>query len=662
LLNPKFVDLPEDLQGPDNERHRRELAAHFVQRRRADIRHYMDADTPFPDREEKEAQYTLTPNYKHFFARILEYARESVQEPGVERHRQRIRWWSALALLRALASSPAAAAATLRSRSQTVESETGDEADAIGRRTVLDLDPAEQIEAFDLTPGADTEQDGEGTRVRARLLDLARQAERLGGEQDAKLQDAIKILKELLQDGFHTIVFCRFIATAEYLATELRKHLPQEIEIVAVTGLLQPADREARIKEPGKATRRLLVCTDCLSEGINLQEHFDAVLHYDLSWNPTRHEQREGRVDRYNQPNDKVRVVTYYGKDNQIDGIVLDVLIRKHRTIRNSLGVSVPVPVETNAVIEAIMEGLLLRGDSSTSDQQILAGFEEYVRPARVALYTEWENATAREKRSRTVFAQHTIKVEEVKAELEASRVAAGSSQDVRRFVEDVCRLHGGTVTPQDGILKIDSRELPRACRDISSIPDEFRAKFEPPVKEDALYLARTHPIVEGLASYVLDSALDPTLNGVAHRAGVVRTRAVQTRTTLLLLRLRFHILTHRDGRETPLLAEEAQLLGFEGSATSAKWLTLQQALTLLDATADQNINRDQAEDFVRKVVESYSKLTSAIATHAKSRAEELLAAHRRVRDAAKLKGVTYRVEPQLPADVLGLYVFLPTS
>ena len=55
---------------------------------------------------------------------------------------------------------------------------------------------------------------------------------------------------------------------------------------------------------------------------------------------PTRHEQREGRVDRYGQPSRTVRVLTFYGIDNQIDGIVLDVLIRKHKTIRNSLGIS----------------------------------------------------------------------------------------------------------------------------------------------------------------------------------------------------------------------------------------------------------------------------------------------------------------------------------
>ena len=111
-----------------------------------------------------------------------------------------------------------------------------------------------------------------------------------------------------------------------------------------------------------ESPKRVLVCTDCLSEGINLQEHFDAVFHYDLAWNPTRHEQREGRVDRYAQPTKIVRVCHLLRLDNQIDGLVLDVLIRRHKAIRSSLGVSVPVPANTNQVIEAVVEGLLLRG------------------------------------------------------------------------------------------------------------------------------------------------------------------------------------------------------------------------------------------------------------------------------------------------------------
>src|SRR5258708_28998964 len=141
--------------------------------------------------------------------------------------------------------------------------------------------------------------------------------------------------------------------------------LPRGVEVAAVTGLLPPAEREARVAELGQAPKRVLVCTDCLSEGINLQEHFDAVMHYDLSWNPTRHEQREGRVDRYGQQRPQVRALLYYGVDNQIDGVVLEVLLRKHRTIRSSLGISVPVPADTSKVLEAVFEGLLLREHAS---------------------------------------------------------------------------------------------------------------------------------------------------------------------------------------------------------------------------------------------------------------------------------------------------------
>jgi len=70
---------------------------------------------------------------------VLAYARESVLDTSGGTFHQRVRWWSALALLRSLASSPAAAAATLRNRAAPAEAETEEEADEIGRRTILDL-------------------------------------------------------------------------------------------------------------------------------------------------------------------------------------------------------------------------------------------------------------------------------------------------------------------------------------------------------------------------------------------------------------------------------------------------------------------------------------------------------------------------------------------
>jgi superfamily II DNA/RNA helicase len=78
-------------------------------------------------------------------------------------------------------------------------------------------------------------------------------------------------------------------------------------------------ERSAKIDELSAATRRVLVATDCLSEGINLQEHFNAALHYDLPWNPNRLEQREGRVDRYGQNAPVVKAIRYFSPDSAVD-------------------------------------------------------------------------------------------------------------------------------------------------------------------------------------------------------------------------------------------------------------------------------------------------------------------------------------------------------
>lgn len=671
LLNPDFASLPEDLSGKQNEQHRRRLAAHFIQRRRGDIRHYLDADTPFPDREEADVSYKLSPEYKRLFERVLRYAREIVADADVVEQRQRVRWWSALALLRSLASSPAAAVATLRTRAASAEANTVEEADAIGRRTVFDLTDEESVESADLTHGSDTGEDEENSpeseakQNRRRLLEMAREAEALIGAKDAKLQQVVKLVDELLKDGFRPIIFCRFIPTAEYVAEQLRAKLKsRNVEVAAVTGSLPPEEREERVAQLAAATtegkRPILVCTDCLSEGVNLQHHFDAVVHYDLSWNPTRHEQREGRVDRYGQPNQKVRVLTYYGTDNQIDGIVLDVLLRKHKKIRGALGISVPVPVNTDQVIEALFEGLLLRGRKAATTEEQMLLFEDFIKPQRERLHAEWEAVSEREKRSRTMFAQETIKFDDVARELEDVRAAIGSGVNVARFVKDALQSQGGGQNGE-GAIRFDLSETPLALREATGLEQtRFTARFELPVREGEIYLNRTNPIVAGLAAHVMDTALDPLGQSPARRCGVIRTRRVERRTTLLLARFRFHIVTRRGDESFPLLAEDCRLMAFAGSPQNAEWLPAEIAESLLDAEPEANISPEQASDFLRKVTESFDLLRPRLDEFKLERAAELLDAHQRVRVASQSRGVTYEVNADLPPDVLGIYVYLP--
>src|SRR5262249_59324108 len=129
-----------------------------------------------------------------------------------------------------------------------------------------------------------------------------------------------------------------------------------------------------------------------------------------------------------------------------------------------------------------------------------------------------------------------------------------------------------------DAPARIDLREAPRALRDCLGLPDEFLARFDPAVGDGEVYLSRTHPAVEALANHVLNTALDPFASGPARRCGVIRTSKVATRTTLLLLRHRFHIVTKAPDGERQLLAEDAHLVAFVGAPQSPTWLPAEDA------------------------------------------------------------------------------------
>jgi SNF2 family DNA or RNA helicase len=84
---------------------------------------------------------------------------------------------------------------------------------------------------------------------------------------------------------------------------------------------------------------RILVCTDAAREGLNLQARCYDLIHVDLPWNPSRLEQRNGRIDRKLQPS-KVVNCRYFFYDQREEDRVLDALVRKTEVIRRQLGAS----------------------------------------------------------------------------------------------------------------------------------------------------------------------------------------------------------------------------------------------------------------------------------------------------------------------------------
>lgn len=651
LLGPRFAGL---LDAPEAEQQklREELAAHFVQRRRKDIEEWQDTSV-FPRRLTAEVTYRLTGEWGEFFDAVQDYclnlATRSEAEIGASgRH---MIWYATLALLRCVGSSPAAAERALTTRLQGTLEEMAALADD-GK--LQDGDGAELGTATDVEPPgalAETEQ----------LRQLIEQARALGGRRgDPKLKTLTEHLGELIKLQSRPVIFCRYIATAHYVAQHLRTIFPKAT-VDAITGELTPEEREARVLALSEADLPILVATDCLSEGINLQHGFTAVVHYDLAWNPTRHEQREGRVDRFGQKAKEVRCTMLYGQDNPVDGFILKVIVRKAETIRKDLGILVPVPQDSERMNHAMIKAALLKRSRATNKSgQLDFGFEELMGQELKTLETSWKDALEKAKSNRTVFAQRRLRPEEVLPEWRRQLDVIGDEASIARFVQTACQRLDSPLEPSRHAWRFIPRNLPQPLRERlaqENLDREMAVDFHYPPSPSAHFIHRTHPLVALLADHLLEGALQGS-STLAARCAVTETDEVSMVTTLFLLRLRHQLTVTRRGNTRTLMAEETVPLALEGR-TNPRWIQDGQVLRLLEVKPSGNLQASIVAKEITRALALLRENRERLESLARQRADALLADHRRVREAARDLG-SYTVTPSLPVDVIGTYVLLP--
>jgi superfamily II DNA or RNA helicase len=709
LLDPKFEGLSEMPEGQRRKDLRDELGNYFVQRRRLDLKEEWGTEgADFPDRETREATYTLSGDWGRLFDDVLAYARALVERSvGESKLRQRMSWWAALALLRCVSSSPAAASASLRTKlfnlqsgtdcaspdaaSASSEDELADDLEAMATLAVLD-GAEEEFSAEEAAPGADLAESADA----GLLKDLIDRSDRLRGKaHDPKLKQLLKELKGLLAEGFRPVIYCRFRPTAHYLAEQLEEELPKRAHVVmAVTGDLPAEERVERIRElqnelaNGKVP--VLVATDCLSEGIDLQHIFDAVIHYDLCWNPTRHEQREGRVDRFGQARSAVRALMLHGGDsNPVDERVRTVILEKEKTIRKELGVSVPIPGNANTITQAVLGGIF--GKAAKVIQGFLnlglPGFSGSGSDLDAVLDAEWQSAKENAKATRTIFAQRSLKPEEALREWDRTRESLGSSDAVERLVLNACRRLNLPIGPlrgsQGGVAGDGDKAAGGWELDLTRLEDnrqalnerlrshdlggKLRLSFRSPARDGSQLLSRSHPLVVELADFVAERALSGLEPDLAARASVIRTKAVAKRTQVLVLRLRHQLHQSRwTGSQyealPDLLVEECLTARVTGDGVEP--LEGAAALELLEAPASGNLDPGQRQQWLQEAVAELDALQPALSALAQLRAQQAEDDHRRVREASLRSGealrMRFRCEPSLPVDVIGLIVLLP--
>jgi superfamily II DNA or RNA helicase len=672
LLDPEFQSL-SNLEGSERDLLRKKLSNHFIHRRRTDIAEWKE-DSSFPIRQTSEVTYRLNSSWQKFMGSVLAFARQLIEKSKDEsKQKQRMNWWAAIALLRCVSSSPEAAKIALETKMNNYIRE--EELEEFSSKHVYDLNP-DQTEYTDETPPpaniALDEDSAEAIQIRF-LLDYVSNI--TGVENDPKLSGLCEILKDLTNDGFNPIVFCRYIATAHYIKEEITKlYSESKYHIELITGELAPEERKIRVNNFKDSNRiRILIATDCLSEGVNLQEYFDAVVHYDLSWNPSRHEQREGRVDRYGQHKPKVKAVMFYGNNNPVDGAVLQVLLRKAEEIRKELGIHVPIPEDNNRVMEAIMEAILFKNtEDDDADKQLeLLDLNQFkLDSLKKNLEGKWQSAKEKYKLNKSIFVQRSLKPEDVMPEYLKTQSLLGTNEDTENFMRVACEKLKAPLEKISRGYKVPLSHLPSVVRtrlEAYNVTKSYKINFDNNV-EGYEYIHRTHPYIYTLADTVTEIALEETDAELFSRSSAMFVSSVDTVTYLLLLRVRNRLITNFHDKKTnkripskqrDVIVEECQTVAIKSNDKGKLILDTE---SFLGAIPNKNMQLSQIKHYIYRALDELSGCDKLLNQYAQERADILMSDHKRVRESSGRTHVHYQIEPCLPVDIVGISVLVPSK
>jgi hypothetical protein len=248
------------------------------------------------------------------------------------------------------------------------------------------------------------------------------------------------------------IIFTEYTDTKRYLQQKLQEAIAlsdRERERIDVFHGGIGEERREAIKnafnsDPSRHPLRILIATDAAREGVNLQNNCADLFHFDVPWNPSRMEQRNGRIDRKLQRSPIVHCY-YFVLAQRTEDKVLKVLVKKTETIQKELGTLSPV-VQKN--LSRLLEG----GIRHNQVTNITASIEQADLPKLQIVNEELEENRLRRE-------ELTKQLSQLQEMLKTSRDWLGlSDEHFRNAISASLEILGATpLTP------VDSQE---ACQD----------------------------------------------------------------------------------------------------------------------------------------------------------------------------------------------------
>ena len=456
----------------------------------------------FPPRHVHTPSFRLSPSERQLYERVTEYVKKHFNRALEEKKRNV--GLAMTVLQRRLASSTYAVASSLENRLRRLErlkEETIEYRDRLSQNeeAVEDLEdlPEEERwrveeELLKLTLARNLpELEAEIAELKA----LAREARLLAKlEDDTKLKELLRVLKSL--NGEKLLVFTEHRDTLRFLVGVLRR---KGYAVTSIEGGMRLEDRIERERE-FRDEAQVMVATEAAGEGINLQ-FCSVMVNYDLPWNPTRLEQRMGRIHRYGQKYE-VNIYNLVAEDTR-EGEVLRLLLEKLEAMRRELGSDRVYDVVGELLAGVDLERLILEhiaGRKRLAD--IRAAVEARLDPDRIERLREI---------TLEALAKREVDLSRLRQDLKRSEAVRLEPAYTERFFVRALTLLGGRAERRRGNRY--QITLPPQLAEKRGVPRSLKgATFDPRARYEAELLAPGHPVFDAVLDAVIEKAR-PALN-----------------------------------------------------------------------------------------------------------------------------------------------------
>ena len=471
--------------------------------------------SPFPQRDQKEVIIDPKPNGKLIqLLEAIERYGDFILKSAKEKESNKVRNianWVAIHLQKRAISSPYAVLKSLENRISTIQSKVNN----------LSESEEETLENYVYDLFSDDE------RITEEMASLRLDFEALSQDEIAELERIIEfgktltpkddeklqklkndILPELIAKDPKVILFTKYKDTLDYLEKHLKT---KDFDTFIMHGDMSLNARTEIFGKFDRAKKAILIATDVISEGLNLQRLASNVVHYELPWNPNRLEQRNGRVDRIGQKKEIVNIRTLV-VDKSMDKEILDLLLEKQRTIEMDRDYAAAFFGDEESLKNIILEASTRKKSRKKGvhpnvlDLFASAGLYETKKAVRQA-FSSPEDDKKRKKRieEESFYSSLDIELPEIDKRIEETKRIVGSQDEVLSFVKAaLSRFNSALNDKGSGFYEIminDARLILQRFGD-----NIQKVTFDPELaltNPDAIILDAGHPFVRKMIELV---------------------------------------------------------------------------------------------------------------------------------------------------------------